>query len=90
MFVTNAPLYSSRPVTGWLETGDVVPIDETHFALRYPKGTSTVLSVRANDTLTGVTDAPGLGPNETFVRDGNTLSCHIGEGPRVLGVTDGV
>lgn len=89
MFVTNAPLYSTRPVTGWIDVGEPVPLDGGKVAFHFPKDKFTWLSVRGDDTVISVgRDAPGA--NETFVVEGGTASCMIGEGPRVLGVAAGI
>lgn len=81
LIVANAPTYSSKTATKWVEVGPVEQLDDKHFALHYPKDSPTYLSARGDDTVTSM---PAVGGNETFVRDGNVIIAFIGEGPRVF------
>lgn len=81
MIVQNAPLNSSKIATKWVEVGPVEKLDDTHFALHYPKDSPTYLSARGDDTISAM---PAVGGNEIFTRDGNMIIAFIGEGPRVF------
>ncbi len=89
LLVSNAPIYSTRPITGWFRTTPEKHGDKIAFLDATGANPGKHLSVRGdgaeNDLVKWV---DGIGDNELFTVKGSTAATIIGEGPKVLAVVE--